>query len=118
VVLVLPCALFEWSEQYTGDASSLTSRFPASGFPTCFTAKHMTGPLGAGVGGTERRVLDECLNVGDCSKTSTGRKALCRLGTLATSVRTLPVEEPSADQKPTSMSIGTETDLRAPLSST
>src|SRR5258708_32637777 len=36
-----------------------TSRFPASGFPTGFTARHTTGPLGAGVGGTERRVLDE-----------------------------------------------------------
>jgi hypothetical protein len=36
-----------------------TSRFPASGFPAGFTAMHATGPLGAGVGGTERRVLDE-----------------------------------------------------------
>src|ERR1700675_1722988 len=36
-----------------------TCRFPASGFPTGFTARHTTGPLGAGVGGTERRVLDE-----------------------------------------------------------
>src|SRR5215472_13824741 len=34
-------------------------RFPASGFPAGFTARHATGPLGAGVGGTERRVLDE-----------------------------------------------------------
>src|SRR5713226_7519514 len=40
-------------------SSNRTSRFPASGFPTGFTARHMTGPLGAGVGGTERRVLDE-----------------------------------------------------------
>src|SRR5216683_42299 len=38
---------------------SRTSRFPASGFPTGFTARHTAGPLGAAVGGTERRVLDE-----------------------------------------------------------
>jgi hypothetical protein len=40
-------------------SSNRTSRFPASGFPTGFTAMHTTGPLWAGVGGTERRVLDE-----------------------------------------------------------
>src|SRR4029077_2718552 len=45
-----------------------TCRFPASGFPAGFTARHATGPLGAGVGGTERRVLDEChqMDTGDC----------------------------------------------------
>ena len=40
-------------------SSNRTCRFPASGFPAGFTARHATGPLGAGVGGTERRVLDE-----------------------------------------------------------
>src|SRR3984957_13842744 len=40
-------------------SSNRTSRFPASGFPTGFTARHTTRPLGADVGGTERRVLDE-----------------------------------------------------------
>ena len=40
-------------------SSNRTSRFPASGFSTGFTAMHTTGPLWAGVGGTERRVLDE-----------------------------------------------------------
>jgi hypothetical protein len=40
-------------------SSNRTSRFPASGFPTGFTARHTTGPRGAGVGGTQRRVLDE-----------------------------------------------------------
>ena len=34
-----------------------TCRFPASGSPTGFTARHTTGPLGAGVRGAERRVL-------------------------------------------------------------
>ena len=40
-------------------SSNRTCRFPASGFPTGFTARHATGPLGASVEGTERRVLDE-----------------------------------------------------------
>ena len=40
-------------------SSNRTCRFPASGFPTGFTAMHATGPLWAGVEGTERRVLDE-----------------------------------------------------------
>src|SRR5262245_59983293 len=40
-------------------SSNRTCRFPASGFPAGFTARHAPGPLGAGVGGTERRVLDE-----------------------------------------------------------
>src|SRR5262249_29406266 len=35
-----------------------TSRFPASGFPAGFTARHATWPLGASVGGTERPLLD------------------------------------------------------------
>jgi hypothetical protein len=39
-----------------------TSRFPASGFPTGFTARHTTGPRAAGVGGTERRVLVDALD--------------------------------------------------------
>src|SRR5258708_11939410 len=45
-------ASLHWTHNRTG-------RFPASGFPTGFTARYTTGPLGAGVGGTERRVLDE-----------------------------------------------------------
>jgi hypothetical protein len=40
-------------------SSNRACRFPAPGFPTGFTARHTTGPFGAGVGGTERRVLDE-----------------------------------------------------------
>jgi hypothetical protein len=37
-------------------SSNRTCRFPASGFPAGFTARHATWPLGASVGGTERRV--------------------------------------------------------------
>src|SRR4029077_17253295 len=56
-------------------SSNRTSRFPASGFPTGFTARHATGPLGAGVGGTERLVLGElhrmsireCLALAPCA---------------------------------------------------
>ena len=40
-------------------SSNRTCRFPASGFPTGFTAMHATGPLWASVEGTERQVLDE-----------------------------------------------------------
>jgi hypothetical protein len=40
-----------------GPTANAPCRFPASGFPTGFTARHSTGPHGAGVGGTERRVL-------------------------------------------------------------